>query len=476
MLSDFKMRRKIALVLLCGALSAGVARAQQFGLYRTGTLYDSFENPSQSFFITDSSRRYAFNFLIPGTHLNASAQGPALPAFKRWAVHGNYHTTTSSYDLDIKETKTSSIFGHQNIYLLAFKIFNRVKYHREAGFSWQVRSDTYAKITNQSAILFDSFEKISDAVNNGTPLPDNMFKTKAYDQQYHQFSFTWRENYTRRLAYGFKLSYLSGIYYGRVDVDRASYDNSGATEKVILGGQIRSTLKYSPEKDIFYPGFKNPGLSAGFSVDYHVKPRWGLTFNAKDIGFIRWNKNSFEFKDSNYEIDAEVIENRLWEELKDRMTERSFISPVNGKIETMIDYKSTHYLPFAYISKNIFYPGMDVGMVNRLRFGILNLSLLSNYNLNNYFRFGGQLLLKSPNVDFYIGSDQLVNTRNTSRAFINSDVSDMPGNVGSSVYFGFSLKFGRVMSRWQMDNYTPGIVLKNERRRGILSKIFGQRN
>ncbi len=465
------MRKKNGLLLIIVLISSKLAFSQQYSLYKTGTLYDSFENPSQSVFVTDSSRRYAFNFLIPSTGVNAAAQGPALSAFKRLAIDGVYSTRS----LSETETAPTSIIGHQNVYLLAFKMYRQVKYRQEIGFSWQLRSDTRAQITNQGAILFDDFLRLTPEVLNNRQLREKMFDTDAYSQEYHQFSFTWRENYNKRLAYGLKLSYLSGIYYGRVSIDRAEYHHFGNDAEVILDGKILTTEKYNPEKNMLYPGFKNPGLSAGFSFDYKLGKGFGLMGNLKDIGFISWSKSSYRFDHDSFSILASEVNSSLWERVRSELEETSYITPVNGKAEIAIDYQSKHYLPLAYISKNVFYRGLDIGMVNRLRLGVFNFSLQSNFNDHSKLRFGGQFMIKSPNVEFYIGSDQLLATERVARAFYDTNVNKMPGNVGGSVYLGFSLKFGRVMSRWQMDNYTPGIMINNDRKKGFLNRIFGPR-
>src|SRR5437879_6955614 len=69
---------KKLLLIFCLLFIAAKGFSQQFSQYNTGTLYDSFENPSQRSFVPDTSKMYAFNFLIPnfntGFYLSGNAQ------------------------------------------------------------------------------------------------------------------------------------------------------------------------------------------------------------------------------------------------------------------------------------------------------------------------------------------------------------------------------------------------------------------
>ena len=67
--------KNILLIFFLLLSSAVKIFAQQFSQYNTGTLYDSFENPSQRAFIPDSSKQYAFNLLIPNFNGNFTFSG-----------------------------------------------------------------------------------------------------------------------------------------------------------------------------------------------------------------------------------------------------------------------------------------------------------------------------------------------------------------------------------------------------------------
>ena len=79
--------KKISLLCLLSFLTT-VCSAQQYALYNSRTLFDTFENPSQRAFQIDTSRRYAFNFFIPNISVNTTFTGPAQESFRRLAIDG----------------------------------------------------------------------------------------------------------------------------------------------------------------------------------------------------------------------------------------------------------------------------------------------------------------------------------------------------------------------------------------------------
>ncbi|MGZ3820601.1 MAG: DUF5723 family protein, partial [Mucilaginibacter sp.] len=68
---------KKILLIFCLFLFAVKGFSQQFSQYNSGTLYDSFENPSQRSFVPDTSKMFAFNFLVPNFDANFYLKGDA---------------------------------------------------------------------------------------------------------------------------------------------------------------------------------------------------------------------------------------------------------------------------------------------------------------------------------------------------------------------------------------------------------------
>ncbi len=466
--------RTIALVYIMLAVFNNQLKAQQFALYHTGTLYDSFENPSQKAFQTDSSRQYAFNFFIPATGINYKVNGPGITTIKKALYTGKYDTR----DLALNEEKLNKSAVNENTYILMFRIFNTVKYHRELGFSWQIKTDAYGETTNRTLVVFQDYRRVVDEQLNNEKYTNNLFKTYTYGQSYHQFGFTYRENYNKRLSYGFKLSYLSGIAYSKMRINSSDIATDPLTgdSTLYLDGDFRTSVYYDDlHRKMLVPGFKNPGVALGIGADYKFKQGWYFMANIKDLGFIKWGKDSYMYSDRNFSIKASTVSDSLWKQIKRDLKQKSYIMPVNGKAEVLLNKDLGNYQPNLILSKNIFYQGGDVAMINTYRYKSLNLSLSTAYDLNGFFALGTQIMLKSPNAEFFIGSDQLFKSMDTGKSFANSDETIGSGYSGASFYFGFALKFGRIMSRQENENYIPGINFKTNDKPGFFQRILGKR-
>src|ERR1700733_13420832 len=84
------------LLAFCLFLLAARGFSQQFSQYNTGTLYDSFENPSQRAFVPDTSKTYAFNFLIPNFNANFMLTGNAQSSLVSRIFTGKFNNSALS--------------------------------------------------------------------------------------------------------------------------------------------------------------------------------------------------------------------------------------------------------------------------------------------------------------------------------------------------------------------------------------------
>ncbi len=425
------------------------SHAQQYSLYNTRTLFDSFENPSQKAFQPDSSRRFAFNFFIPSFGLNAALGGPATHTFKT----ALFNDRISSEGLALGEHKTSRGFANLNIYLIMLRMYKSLEGNQELGLSWQLRSDNQVIVTNESIAIFDSFN-----IFEQDELTD-IFNDKAFSQNYHQISLTYRKDYTPQLGAGFKVSYLSGIAYNDARVTRStlSIDKVADNFNLNLKGKFRTTYLYDEdlERKTFLPSFKSPGLSFSASFNYHLPKGWYILGNLKDIGFIKWSKRSYVYNlDRNITIQKASdgdADSRLYDEIVDNYeyayTNKGFITPTNGKAEFLINKNLGFYQPNLLLSKNLFYSGADIALMNNFTYNKLNFGLSTVYNTSKILQVGSQFMVKSPNTEFYIGSDQLYKSINEINALRKDDESRFNGYPGASFYIGFSAKFGYIIEQ-----------------------------
>src|ERR1700743_3316632 len=91
--------------------------SQQFSQYNTGTLYDSFENPSQRSFVPDTSTKYAFNFIIPNFNADFYLTGEPQSSLVDRAFGGKYNNSA----LQIGNNKYNNVNINVNAYALMFK-------------------------------------------------------------------------------------------------------------------------------------------------------------------------------------------------------------------------------------------------------------------------------------------------------------------------------------------------------------------
>jgi hypothetical protein len=427
--------------------------SQQYSLYNSRTLYDSFENPSQRAYQVDTSRRFAFNFLIPVISLNSTFAGPAESAFKSLLYDGIFN----GRDITLGENRMNTMSLNSNNYVAMLRILKSVKKYKEMGISWQIRNDFRASVTNEVFAVFDDYR-----VFNANNL-SNLFNIKGYNQTYHQFSFVYRQNYTKRFSVGAKFSLLSGISNTSLKVDKSEINMDELNDQfdVSVRGRLRSSFKFDNfQREMLNPNFKNAGLSITAGASYRLKDGWSILGNVKDLGFIRWNKEAYEY---DFDTGQIVIENasnssadeRLADSLDTRISRtsinKSYVSMINGRAELMLSKEFGSYKPNLILSKNIYYDGGDMVLVNNYHLKNHVLTASAAYNTTGILQIGGQYMIKTPNIEFYLGSDQLLKSyemiRNFSRSTESTERAEAysSGYTGVSFYMGFGLKFGRVL-------------------------------
>lgn len=436
------------------------ANAQQFSLYNSRTLYDSFENPSQRAYQVDTSRRVAFNFFIPTISFNTTFSGPAESAFKTLIYNGLFN----GRDLVLGENRKNTLTLNSNNYVAMLRFLKSVNKYQEIGLSWQVRSDSRAEITNEVFAVFDDYR-----IFEGNSLND-IFNINAYNQNYHQFSLTYRQNPTKRLAIGAKVSVLSGISYSQLKVSDSNIaiDEVADVMEVSLGGRLRSSYKFNNFKsEMLNPNFKNPGLSVTASASYKYRNGWFVMWNLKDLGFIKWNKNSYQY---DFETGKMIIEDASTESADERLADsidnnistlsanKSYLSALNGKAEVLFNKNFGNYRPNLILSKNIYYKGGDIALVNNFHVKQYVFTGLTNYNTNGFLQLGGQFMVKKPNIEFYAGSDHLVKTAEIFKNLSKSESSYSKGYTGASFYMGFAVKFGKIMEHPSNATKIPGFT------------------
>ncbi|MBB5634636.1 hypothetical protein HDF26_002691 [Pedobacter cryoconitis] len=463
------MAKRYLLLSLFFILSTQI-KAQQYGLFNTKTLFDAFENPAQKAFVLDSSRQYASNFLLPYFGLNAANKGDANFGLRSYIHDRSYNTS----GIPIGNNARNQGYQGSNIYLFTFRIFKSYKDHQELGFSWQMRSDAYADYTNETLVAFDDYRRFNKS-------QDSPFNGNGYGQSYHQFSMNYRENVDKQLAFGVKLSLLSGITYNKINITQSDIQfngNPGANDQLTIGfkGTYQSNFLRAKELDFntLIPDFKNPGLSVGFGTTYTSKTGFFLMGSVKDLGFIRWNKNSHSIFVPNGEVvvnnlsSGKELQQKFEDQFIDRDEQHAFYTATNAKTDFLISKKFDFYTPNFIISKNLWNKGGDIALVNNFSYDEFSVSLSPIYNLNGFMMLGTQAKYQTPNFEFFLGSDNVLK----SAAYNQQPGTTNNSYAGASVYMGVGIKFGYTVEHPQNSSYMPGVG-DDADRRGFFSKLFG---
>jgi hypothetical protein len=445
-------------ILLVGFLFVvSTLKAQQYGLFNTKTQFDAFENPAAKSFTLDSSSKFASNFFLPNLGINAANGGSAAGVIRKSTNENIYDTR----NLPLGTGNANTFYQNTNIYLLTFRIFSSYKYNQEVGFAWQVRSDSHVSYTNETLAIFDNYKRFDQG-----PYTD-VFNNNGYQQSYHQFSVSIRENYNKRLAFGIKLSLLSGIAYNSLKIDN-SYFYADANDRLDIGvnGTYKGSFLYNNEisKRTFFPTFKNPGASISLGTTYTSKSGYFLMGNIKDLGLIKWSKSSyianFNTLKSIYDVSTKsssAINEEITAIAKDVVEKKGFVTPTNAKADFLISRTFNFYKPSFIVSKNLFHPGGDIALVNTFKLNTLSASIIPVYNLDDFIMVGLQGMYQTPNFEFFLGTDNVGKTISLAKGMYKNDATIGSGYNGGSFYMGLGIKFGRTVNHPQNLSTMPGV-------------------
>lgn len=446
--------KKFLLAFCLLLLIASRGFTQQFSQYNTGTLYDSFENPSQYSFVPDTSKHYAFNFLIPNINGSFYLKGDAQASVISRMYGGRYNNTA----LQIGQGKYNYADANASAYELMFKVFGSLNGNSEVGFFMETKAEGHGAFTDESFAIFNGPSAFAN--DNYNDILNDHYLYQVYDA----IGFSYREAVTKQLAFGAKLGFLLGTDYSKVDINQSQVTFDRADDVAI----ISMTGKYYQSKGpgnldfrSFLPVTRSPGLQLSLGTTY--KTEEGITFqaNLKDLGFIHWYNNSevynFSGTQSAQNISGPKREDSVYSAinaiLKSAGNVSSFNAPTDARFELsasksywLDDDRMFKYSPTLIVSKELWYNGVTGALVNRFQYQQrYNVSLTATYDNQSLFNLGTQFMYKTYNGEFFIGSDRLF--QSVSFAMAKSNFATYTGGAftGASFFIGFSMKFGPVI-------------------------------
>lgn len=422
---------------------------QEISLIHSGTQYDAFENPAQSGFEKNLSKRNAIS-ILPAFNLLFNFKGPSSIAFKELMFTQDITNTPFN---DIGSAKTNRTNFSTNLYLFTYRIIKSEKNDKELGISFQLKEDARAKITNETFALIDSYNNFTQ------PVYQDVLNGKGINQSYWQFNVNYRQKYNEQWAVGGKIGLIDGISYNKLNVQSSdltinTLTNSFSTNFV---GKYNSSFGDDTlTTKLLLPDFKNLGLTLSGGISYTSKKGYYFTAHLKDLGFIHWHKSSVKFSFNNTITVANANSNTADDRFitdfsniaNNNPVSTGFYSSINTKIDVAVSKRFKNYMPVFVISKSTFRSDGQVGVLNNFKWNFLNLGINPIYDFNSGLNLGTQLLLKSPNMEFYIGSEALKPTQNIIKGFNNRDETIGNKTPRASFYMGFNIKFEKKESKF----------------------------
>jgi hypothetical protein len=454
---------KKILLISCFLLIAAKGFSQQYSLYNTGTLFDSFENPSQRSFIPDTSKKYAFNFLIPNFDGNFFLTGNAQSTLLNRAFNSKYDNSA----LQIGNGSLNHINANASVYALMFKMFASLNGDEELGIFAETKSEGRGAFTDESIALLNG----PTAFQNN--IYDNVLNNHFYNQIYNSIGFTYRERLSYQVAVGIKVGFLMGVDYTKLDTyeSHLSFDRLNDAATISLRGKYsysKGPGKF--DKQSFLPTSRSPGLQVTVGTSYTTDDNITFQGNLKDLGFIHWYSNSAV---SNFDNTTtitglssakreNIIYSAVYKVLKSGYTNTSFNSSTDGRAElsaTKLFYinsdNTLKYSPTLIAAKDLFYNGFAGAMVNHFQFKSINASLTASYDNLNLFNIGLQLMYKPNNMEVFIGSDRLTSTASFAGSTGKGSTYSNSSFTGADFYLGFAVKFGPVVEHPLNANTIP---------------------
>lgn len=436
--------KKFCMALVFLAIPFG-AFCQQISLTHSGTLHDATENPVQSSFQKDLSRKYQLN-LLPSFDLYLLFDGKSNNAFKNLIFNNTFRGSTFA-DLGKGETNTISSKGIINLF--NFRIFKTVNYNRELGFSLQFKDELKGYITNETFALLDSYQNFDQSFY------DNILNSRGYNQSYWQLSVNYREDYDKKWAFGGRFSLLNGATYSKININSSNLEIiSPQSFQTKMEGNYTSSFgtdSFTYKK--LLPNLRNMGMAVSGGVSYTSKKNLYITLNVKDLGFIHWSKNSsyYQFNDTVKVTSNSVgsAGNQYFSSFRNIINVNQKHKGFNTLIDTKIDLAASktfgNYKPVFVFSKSVFRLDGQIALLNNYRRNAFVFSLNPIYDFNSSWHLGSQILIQSANAEFYLGSESLFPSYYFTKGYLTKNQNIGNGNPSGNIYLGLNIKFGKKM-------------------------------
>ncbi len=440
------MKRSILLFFFALIAFSYTASAQRYSLYYTKTLYDGIANPHHK--SLDSCRSWASNFFIfPSMGLDFRLTGDINDFVKAALASENL----SSMMLENGEGHDNIISNRFNYNLFMLKV--RMGRKRDAEFSIysQIKAETAISINNG----FFSFITRGNTPYLGSSI-DGFMNFGGVVNAYNETGIGFRRQIYKNLSGGFKVGYLTGAANATFDIQDSKLETSaqGDTITVTIKGSVKSSVDPNNTDNLVENILKNRGIVFSGGLQYQLTKRATLGAALLDFGSIKWNENSrvMRLDETKEFIGMDAFASKFQRDsMMKTLTEfavdstyESYTSPLLSRIEFSANYRWANWFnQTVIVSKPLLTPDIDLIMLHNLvAFKRVNFIFLTGYNTDGFASVGAQFAVRTRMLDFYVGSEKVLNTYQISQQV--SDHTKKPTlGLGADINFGIALGFGR---------------------------------
>ncbi|QEC53418.1 hypothetical protein EDD80_103168 [Anseongella ginsenosidimutans] len=439
------MRIKASIFLFLLILGYGSIQAQHYSLYNSRTLAESVENPWVSAF-EDACGIVASNFFIPTVNGDGFLQGDGAEAGRNFLFWNEKLEEPLS---DPQGKNHLNVYGHMNVITIKY-LFDKAN-QTEFLFDHSVKSMSAATVKNMTVNLAQGEGFISSTPYTSDMGPMNM---NLFHYLYAETSLGVRRRFDETFAAGIKLSYLSGIAHMDAGIGYSEGVYYPGTDEMefMMRGQAEYTT-YSNDLGIsdFLPSFRNPGFSISGGIEKKMSETFKFTLGIKDLGLINWKEKGEQvilapedvISVENFSV---LTKNRAEAEIDDIRAQYAEAHTYRTALPTRFEAGASlnvhpNYTANVLVGYFTKYKRADLNLINDFKYQDFHLILNAGYNTYENLLVGLNFLIRSPRVDFFIGSDNLLPSIKVNRQ-INNEGYHYDSRTAANMNFGFALRLG----------------------------------
>ncbi|RZL98177.1 MAG: hypothetical protein EOO88_60945 [Pedobacter sp.] len=116
-----------------------------------------------------------------------------------------------------------------------------------------------------------------------------------------------------------------------------------------------------------------------------------------------------------------------------------------------------NYKPVVVANYRVLDNNTHISLLNNYSYRSLNFGANAFYDTTSGFNLGALFMIKSPNTEFYLGTERLLPSYYLAKGFINNDAAIGKSPSYLNMFFGLTLKFGRKVQSMGQSDWVDGL-------------------